>query len=265
MALYHSDAFVLRTYKLGESDQIVVLFTRDYGKLRVVAHRNRRGHSRTASYYQPLTRLHVIAYGRPTRSLYHTHSVDIAQAFRVLHEDFNLLSCGLYMTELIDINTQDRQPAPELFALFDEALEALAGAGQVPKGAPASVLTTRQHERQRVTPPMVLRHFEISLLTLSGYALQLSECAHCGGELPPGACGYNARAGGLVCDTCAATRHTLKIGHAACGYLRGMMGHVPLPEMLPDTAAQQEMERLLHLHLTTCLGREIKSYPFLYL
>ena len=247
MALYRSDAFVLRRYKLGESDQIVVLFTRDYGKLRVVAHRNRRGHSRTAGHYQPLVRLHVIAYGRPTRSLYHTHSVDIARAFRVLHQDFNLLSCGLYMTELIDISTQDRQPAPELFALFDEALEALARPEQTPEA------------------PMVLRHFEMSLLTLSGYALQLSECAHCGGELPSGACGYNARAGGLVCATCAATRHTLKIGRAACSYLRGMMGHIPLPETLPDTAAQQDLERLLHLHLTTCLGREIKSYPFLYL
>ena len=247
MALYRSDAFVLRTYKLGESDQIVVLFTRDFGKLRVVARRNRRGHSRTASHYQPLTRLHVIVYGRPTRSLYHTHSVDIVQAFRALHGNFNLLSCGLYMTELIDVSTQDRQPAPELFALFDEALGALAQSAPVPG------------------PPMVLRHFEMSLLTFSGYALQLTDCAHCGGELPPGAGNFNARAGGLVCAACAATRHTLKIGPAACDYLRGMMGQIPLPEESPDAVTQQELERLLHLHLTTCLGREIKSYPFLYL
>ena len=247
MALYRSDAFVLRTYKLGESDQIVVLFTRDFGKLRVVARRSRRGHSRTAGHYQPLTRLHVIVYGRPTRSLYHTHSVDIVRAFRALHDDFNLLSSGLYMTELIDVSTQDRQPAPEIFALFDEALEALAQAGQA------------------AGPPMILRHFEMSLLTFSGYALQLSECAHCGGELPPGAGSFNARAGGLVCATCAVTRHTLKIGPAACDYLRGMMGHLPLPDARPDTATQQDLERLLHLHLTTCLGREIKSYPFLYL
>ena len=245
MALHRSDAFVLRTYKLGESDQIVVLFTRDFGKLRVVARRSRRGHSRTAGHYQPLTRLHVIVYGRPTRSLYHTHSVDIAQTFRGLREDFNLLSCGLYMTELIDVSTQDRQPAPELFALFDEALEALA--------------------QPESPPPMVLRHFEVSLLTLSGYALQLSECAHCGGHLPPGACGYNARAGGLVCAACAATRHTLRVGPAARDYLRGMMGHLPLPDTPPDAAARQELERLLHLHLTTCLGRDLKSYPFLHL
>lgn len=247
MPLYRSDAFVLRTYKLGESDQIVVLFTRDFGKLRVVARRNRRGHSRTAGHYQPLTRLHVIVYGRPTRSLYHTHSVDMVQTFRALHEDFNLLSCGLYMTELIDVSTQDRQPVPELFALFDEALGALAQAGPVSG------------------PPLILRHFELSLLTLSGYALQLNECAHCGGDLPPGVGSFNARAGGLVCATCAVTRHTLKIGPAACAYLRGMMGHIPLPEPPSDVATQQELERLLHLHLTTCLGREIKSYPFLHL
>jgi len=54
------------------------------------------------------------------------------------------------------------------------------------------------------------------------------------------------------------------VGGGACDYLRGMMGHVPLPEA-PSDAAQQELERLLHLHLTTCLGREIKSYPFLFL
>ena len=236
---------MLRTYKLGESDQIVVLFTRDFGKLRVVARRSRRGHSRTAGHYQPLTRLHVIAYGRPTRSLYHTHSVDIVRTFRALHEDFKLLSCGLYMTELIDVSTQDRQPAPELFALFDEALETLAATGS--------------------EPPLLLRHFEMSLLTLSGYALQISACAHCGGDLPPGAGSYNARAGGLVCAACAATRHTLKIGPAACDYLRGMMGQISLPEESPDAVTQQELEWLLHLHLTTCLGREIKSYPFLFL
>ena len=245
MALHRSDAFVLRTYKLGESDQIVVLMTRDFGKLRVVARRNRRGHSRTAGHYQPLTRLRVIVYGRPSRSLYHTHSVDILQRFPTLHDDFNLLSCGLYMTELIDVSTEDRQPAPELFSLFDSALEALNGAG----GEPG--------------PAMVLRHFEMSLLTLSGYALQLEQCAHCGGPLPAGNGSFNARAGGLVCIPCSATRHTLKIGSAACDYLRGLMDQEPLPDAAPDAATQQDLERLLHLHLTTCLGREIKSYPFL--
>ena len=67
MALYRSDAFVLRTYKLGESDQIVVLFTETYGKVRAVARRSRSTRRQTASYYQPLMLLHVILFGRPAQ------------------------------------------------------------------------------------------------------------------------------------------------------------------------------------------------------
>ena len=38
MPLYTAEALVLRTYKLGEADRIVVFLTRDRGKKRGVAH-----------------------------------------------------------------------------------------------------------------------------------------------------------------------------------------------------------------------------------
>ena len=37
MPLYSADALILRTYKLGEADRIVVFLTRDRGKKRGVA------------------------------------------------------------------------------------------------------------------------------------------------------------------------------------------------------------------------------------
>src|SRR5712692_8135320 len=112
VALYRSDAFVLRTYKLGETDQIVVLFTRDFGKLRAVVRRSHSPRRYTASYYQPLMLLSAIVFGRPGQSLYYMQSVDIVQALRPLHEDFLLLRYGLYITELIDVATHEREPAP---------------------------------------------------------------------------------------------------------------------------------------------------------
>ena len=42
MALYRDEAVVLRTYKLGEADRIIVLFTRGRGKVRAVAKGVRR-------------------------------------------------------------------------------------------------------------------------------------------------------------------------------------------------------------------------------
>jgi DNA repair protein RecO (recombination protein O) len=42
MPLYKTDALILRTYKLGEADRIVVFLTRDRGKKRGVASGARR-------------------------------------------------------------------------------------------------------------------------------------------------------------------------------------------------------------------------------
>src|SRR6266849_1469703 len=48
MPLYTTDALILRTYKLGESDRIVVFLTRDRGKKRGVAKNARQSRRRFA-------------------------------------------------------------------------------------------------------------------------------------------------------------------------------------------------------------------------
>ena len=59
MPLYKTDALILRTYKLGEADRIVVFLTRDRGKKRGVASGARRPKSRFAGALEPLTRVGV--------------------------------------------------------------------------------------------------------------------------------------------------------------------------------------------------------------
>jgi hypothetical protein len=53
----------------------------------------------------------------------------------------------------------------------------------------------------------------------------------------------------------------------ALTYLRQALdddtGLAPLTQ--PAATVQQELEQLLHAHLTFCLGRELKSYAFLHL
>ena len=55
MPLYTADALVLRTYKLGEADRIVVFLTKDRGKKRGVAKGARRPRSRFTGALEPLT------------------------------------------------------------------------------------------------------------------------------------------------------------------------------------------------------------------
>jgi DNA repair protein RecO (recombination protein O) len=247
VALYRSAAFVLHTYKLAETDQIVVLFTQEFGKLRAVARRSHSPRRHAASYYQPLMLLNAIVYGRPGQTLYRMHSVDILQALRPLHEDFGLLRCGLYMTELIDVATHEREPAQELFVLFHQSLEQLA---------------------QTSDPMLLLRHFELQLLMAIGYTPQLLSCAQCTRDLEVQAHTFSPRLGGLLCTTCASTvRQTLTVSPETLIYLRcALAGDTTVESPTPLAATvQQELERLLHAHLTFCLGRELKSYAFLHL
>ena len=69
MPLYTADALILRTYKLGEADRIVVFLTRDRGKKRGVAKGARRARSRFAAALEPMTEVRVAYFERERREL----------------------------------------------------------------------------------------------------------------------------------------------------------------------------------------------------
>lgn len=247
MALYRSDALVLRTYTLGEADQIIVFLTKDYGKVRAVARRSRSAKRQTASYYQPMTLLHAILFGRSSQNLHRINSVDVIQPFRALREDFTLMRCGLYMTELLDAATRDREPVSELFALLRQGLEQLT---------------------ETSTPDTLLRLFELQLLMLIGYTPQLFACVRCAKDVVEDETAFSPGMGGLVCRSCMTDKQrTVMLSTETLAYLRqGVMSGAEVVPLLPDDAEVcQEIETVLHQHLIARLGRELKSYAFLHL
>ena len=69
MPLYTTEAIILRTYKLGEADRIVVFLTRDRGKKRGVAPGARRMRSRFGGALEPLTRAELTYFEKESREL----------------------------------------------------------------------------------------------------------------------------------------------------------------------------------------------------
>jgi DNA repair protein RecO (recombination protein O) len=67
--LYTADALILRTYKLGEADRIVVFLTRDRGKKRGVAKGARRPRSRFGAALEPMTEVRVAYFEKERREL----------------------------------------------------------------------------------------------------------------------------------------------------------------------------------------------------
>jgi len=69
LPLYTADALILRTYKLGEADRIVVFLTRDRGKKRGVAKGARRPRSRFAAALEPMTEVRLAYFEKERREL----------------------------------------------------------------------------------------------------------------------------------------------------------------------------------------------------
>ena len=125
MPLYTADALVLRTYKLGEADRIVVFLTADRGKKRGVAKSARRPKSRFVGALEPLTHVRVAYFEKETRELV---GLNYAEPLRSpLSGPGESVGHASYFAELLDEWAQADDPNETLFRLGASVLDALAG------------------------------------------------------------------------------------------------------------------------------------------
>ena len=146
MALHTSDALILRTYALGESDRIVVFLTRDRGKKRGVAKNARQSRRRFGGALEPMTTGRVTYREREGRPLAFVEEVaPLSSPLAGVSGDG--LGYVSYFAELIDEWAQENDDNEPLYRLGTTMVEAMAA------GVPLEPLA---------------RYFEFWLLRLQG-------------------------------------------------------------------------------------------------
>jgi len=125
MPLYTADALILRTYKLGESDRIVVFLTRDRGKKRGVAKNARQSRRRFGGALEPLTYGRVGYFERERRDLVALNYVEPARS-PLAALDGQALGYVGYFAELIDEWAQEADPNENLYRLGASMVDAMA-------------------------------------------------------------------------------------------------------------------------------------------
>jgi len=146
MPLYSADALILRTYKLGEADRIVVFLTRDRGKKRGVAKGARRPKSKFVGALEPLTHVRIAYFEKEHRELVSLNYSEPARS-ALSGGTIEALGCASYFAELIDEWAAESHEDERLYRLGVSMVEALA------TGVPYEPLT---------------RYFEFWLLSLQG-------------------------------------------------------------------------------------------------
>lgn len=230
--LYRDHAVVLRTYKLGEADRIVVLMTENHGEVRAVAKGARRTKSRFGARMEPPTHVAVQLY-RGRGELDTVAQVETIDHFRPLRDDLVGLGRALTMLEATDQVARDREPDAALYRLLLGALRTLAASPS----------------------PLVVAGFLWKLLALDGVAPVLDGCVVCG--RPDALVAFDVAEGGVVCRD---DRRGQPLSPPALALLRDVLGgRLGAALAAPETPATGEVDRLAVRAAEHHLERRLRS------
>jgi DNA repair protein RecO (recombination protein O) len=236
MPVYTSDALILRTYKLGEADLIVVFLTRDRGKKRGVAKGARRPRSRYIGALESMTRAGVAYYESEQRDLVRLNYVE-PQRSPLSGASAEALGHVGYFAELIDEWAQEAHADERLYRLGSSVVDAMGA------GVPIEPLA---------------RYVEYWILRLQGVYPSFV-CAGCGGSTQTGAM-MPPRDQVLLCRNCAPSGGSLLSVPA----LRFLVGAASIgPDRLTagslSEQASRELETVHRRLLSVHLEKELKS------
>ena len=237
MSLYRDYAIVLRTYKLGEADRIVVLMTRGHGKVRAVGKGVRKTSSKFGSRLEPGSYIQVQLHeGRGDLDI--VTQTETVEPYRRTREDLSRLSRSSSLLEAVEQLAQEREPTPKLFDML------LGGLRTVEESNPA----------------MISAAFYLKLLAVEGVAPELDACVECGEEDGPFALALEA--GGVRCANCGGGRpvspEALSVSRAVLG------GGLNAVLSLPESPVTYEVESLATTALEAHIERRLRALRLLH-
>jgi len=118
--VYTTHAVVLKRSNLGEADRIVTIFSKEYGKMKVIAKGVRRVHSRRAPYLEVFSHVTLILHRGKTWDV--LSEATPMNTFSFLRGSLALISEGYYVCELVDVLTPEHQEHRDIYTLLLEAL-----------------------------------------------------------------------------------------------------------------------------------------------
>lgn len=192
------DAVVLRTYKSGEADRVVVLWTRNHGKVRVFAKGIRKTTSRLGGTLEPLAYVHVDLV-KSRGDLYVARHVSHRERLTTLRSSYSRINAGYAVVEVVDAIPSDDVADEGIFDLLVRVLVTL--------------------DDDAFDPTLVPASFYFRLLAHDGSAPVVDECVNCGSPGPLVA--FDAQVGGTLCARC---RSGTAISPDALALVRRILG-----------------------------------------
>ncbi len=177
-------AIVLRTVDFGESDRIVTVLSRDFGKFTGIAKGAKRSRRRFSGALEIFARIRLDFQRRRDSQMAFLERAVVRAPWPALVQSIPRYTAAVHVIEVADKISVEHEVGDDLFQAIDAALDCL---GQADPGR------------------FVLRLFELSVLAAGGWRPRFDVCVVCGrAPAAPGhAASLDVDGGGVRCARCA--------------------------------------------------------------
>lgn len=185
MSNYKTQAINIKSYNLGETDRIMVMYSRDHGIIRCVAKGAKKPASKLGGRMQALVANKLlIAKGK---NLDIVQQAELVDGFKELRNDISKLTYAMYAAEIINsFGLENDTNSAEVYDIFFEGLKNIC-------------LASAQYEVLWA----VLR-FNILMLEELGYAIETETCVKCHEKVSSENLYFCGELGGVMCKACRA-------------------------------------------------------------
>jgi DNA repair protein RecO (recombination protein O) len=241
VAIEKTVGVILRAVDFSETSKIATLFTRDFGKMGVMAKGGRRLKSSFDVSLDILSVLSICVLRKPSAELDLLTEAALEERFTGLRGDLKALHAAYYAAEILEGLTRPHDPHPRLFDEMVFTLRRLA-AGE--------------------DRTAVLGRFQLRLLAETGFALNLDSCTGCGAAEPTAErMRISAKAGGLLCTECAKFQPAAAVQGGTVQSLRVLGDEDPQAagRLTMTPATKTEVRQTLMQAIEYHLGRRPKT------
>ena len=239
-----SAAIVLRARDYSESDRIVTLLTRDFGKLGGMAKGAKVSRKRFERKLEPFSHVMLYFRRRPNGQLVFVTRAEASPDLTpfAIEDDLTKIALGSYMLELADAFTSEEAEATGAYRVLTEALEAVS--------AGRATLALRQA-------------YELQLLRWAGFGLDFARCRQCADAIAQSAYFIIAR-GGVVCARCRPMipDGAVKLDASSASALVSL-GDAHFADALESTPAAADGALAISRFVASVLDRRLRSIAFL--
>lgn len=237
--IYKAEGLVLSRKDLGETDRIVTLYTREFGRRRLVARSARRPNSQFAPHIELFTRVRLV--GVAGKNLDVLTQAQTIETYPQLRDNLTAYAAAGWAIELIDGLSIDGEAVPSAYAAVTDFLKTLNDA--------------------KNSPEPLLSAITLRLLDIHGYGPELTMCTLCATHIEAGNHAFGPQHGGVVCKKCAQSHNTDALHVNTLKLLRfthreGLKGAT---RIRTDPRTRTELCRCLRSYLATVIERDISS------